>query len=129
MQRTRTSLLFAILLSAATPLLLSQADVSGIWRIQTDMHDGTFQDRFLDLKQTGDAVTGTVSRNYDKHKVVRGTFRDDHLYLEVNPWREVIDSYDGQLKGDELELTIATRRSPNAPQGESLKAIAKRSNA
>ncbi|MBV8897406.1 MAG: glycoside hydrolase family 27 protein [Acidobacteriaceae bacterium] len=93
------------------------------------MHDGTFQDRFLDLQQNGDSVTGSLVRNYRSEKIVRGDFRDGHLHVEVNPWREVIDSYDGSLKGDELVLTIATRRSPNAPQGGTNTATATRSNA
>ncbi len=118
----------AVAIFTVTPLLLSQGVISGVWRIRVDMHDGTFQDRFLDLHQAGDNVTGSVVRNYHAEKIVRATFRAGHLHLEVNPWREVIDSYDGQLKGDQLDLTIATRRSPNAPQGGSMKATATRSN-
>ncbi len=124
----RTAFITVGILSVA-PLLLSQGVISGVWRIRVDMHDGTFQDRFLDLQQAGDTVTGSVVRNYNAEKIVRATFRAGHLHLEVNPWREVIDSYDGQLEGDQLDLTIATRRSPNAPQGGSIKATATRSNA
>ena len=94
------------------------------------MHDGTYKDRFLDLQQAGDTVTGSVVRNYHAEKIARGSFRNGQLHLEVNPWREVIDSYDGQLKGDQLELTIVTRRSPNAPTGGApIKATAPRSTA
>lgn len=125
------SLLVITLLGGAALLVSLQANtsgLSGVWRIRTDMGDGTFQDRFLDLTETGGSVTGSVVRNYSSEKIVRGSFHDGHLHLEVNPWREVIDSYDGKLKGDELDLTIATRRSPNAPQGGAVKAIATRSN-
>ena len=129
MQMPRISLLSIAMLCATAPWLLSQATISGVWRVRVDMHDGTFQDRFLDLQQNGDSVTGSLVRNYRSEKIVRGDFRDGHLHVEVNPWREVIDSYDGSLKGDELVLTIATRRSPNAPQGGTNTATATRSNA
>jgi alpha-galactosidase len=128
MRITRTLFLIVCVVSAAAPWLLSQATVSGVWCARIDMHDGTFQERFLNLEQAGNAVTGTVVRNYRTEKIVRGTFSGGHLHVEVNPWREVIDSYDGQLKGDELELTIATRRSPNAPQGTSITATATHSS-
>jgi alpha-galactosidase len=126
---TRTLFLLISFLTAAALLLLAQPNISGVWRVRIDMHDGTFQDRFLNLQQAGDTITGSVVRNYRQEKIVRGSFRNGQLHLEANPWREVIDSYDGQLEGDQLDLTIATRRSPNAPQGGTIKATASRSNA
>ncbi len=129
MQLHRTLLLTAALLGSVVPCLYAQSSITGVWRIRVDMHDGTFQDRFLDLTQTGDSVTGSVVRNYHHEKIVRGTFQNGKLHLEVNPWREVIDSYDGQLKGDELSLTITTHRSANNPQGASANATATRSTA
>lgn len=116
------SLLVITLLGGAALLVSLQANtsgLSGVWRIRTDMGDGTFQDRFLDLTETGGSVTGSVVRNYSSEKIVRGSFHDGHLHLEVNPWREVIDSYDGKLKGDELDLTIATQQSRGLPAARS----------
>ena len=129
MLQARLPVLLITALTVVTPFLIAQPTISGVWRIRIDMHDGTYQDRFLNLQQTGETVTGSVVRNYRPEKIVRGSFHNGQLHVEVNPWREVIDSYDGQLKGDQLNVTIATRRSPNAPQGGIIKATATRSNA
>ncbi len=85
MSLNRTFLLGAALLSSVLPCLFAQATISGVWRIRMDMHDGTFQDRFLNLTQSGEAVTGSIVRNYHPEEIVRGTFQSGKLHLEVNP--------------------------------------------
>jgi alpha-galactosidase len=112
--RIHRSLLFSTVLIAATvPYAHAQTSLTGVWKIHTDMGDGTFQDRFFELSQEGNAITGTVVHNYSPEKIVRGTFESGKLHFEVNPWREIIESYDGVLKGDELDLTISRKKSVN----------------
>lgn len=105
-------------LLVALPLALAQQSIGGIWKISIDKGDGTFQNRYLDLSQNGDAVTGRVINNYSPQKILRGTFQNGKLHFEVNPWRDVIDSYEGELKDGRLEITIATNVSANSHGGK-----------
>lgn len=107
---------WAFLIAAFTVALplLAQQTINGIWKLSIDRGDGTYDNRYFDLSQHGSAVTGTVTDNYTRHKIVRGTFKDGKLHFEVNPWREVIDNYDGTLDNGQLQMTVSTKRSANS---------------
>ncbi|HEX4773640.1 MAG TPA: glycoside hydrolase family 27 protein [Bryobacteraceae bacterium] len=103
----------------------AQTGLTGIWKIHSDMGDGTFQDVFLNLKQNGSDVTGSIVRDYSAREIKTGTFNKGKIHLEVNLWREVVETYDGMLKGDELVLTVARKKSANEPNSFSHQRIAK----
>ena len=107
-------LLAAFLLVSA---LHAQTNIGGTWKIAVDRGDGTFENRYLQLSQSGTTISGTVVRNYSKQKIQGGRFDGKKLHFEVNPWRDVIDDYDGILQGDKLQMTITTRASANSHPG------------
>lgn len=120
-------------LTIALPLALAQSSeqsgssttVSGVWKLSVDKGDGTFQDGYLNLSQSGNSVSGTVINNYSPQKILRGTFEDGKLHFEINPWRDVIDTYEGVLQDGKLNVTISTNRSANS-HGESQRGVAVR---
>lgn len=112
----RCSLLLATL-ALALPLAIAQQTISGIWKMNVDRADGTYENSYLDLSQNGDAITGRVIHNYHAEKILRGTFQNGKLHFEVNPWRDVIVNYDGQFQDGKLTVTIATNVSANSHGG------------
>ena len=117
MHRTRILPFAALALFANMPSVQAAESISGIWKISTDMGDGTFQYRYLDLAQDGTTVKGKVVSNYHGINILHGTFEGSKLHLEVNPWRDVIDTYEGTLQGGKLNLVIATNQSANSHKG------------
>jgi alpha-galactosidase len=100
-----------------SPLLRAQTGVQGTWKLSIDRGDGTSENRFLQLSQAGNSVTGTVVQNYSPHKIQSGSFNGSKLHFEVNTWRDVIVDYDGALEGGTLHMTVATRQSANSHHG------------
>lgn len=89
---------------------LAQQQVGGVWQLHVERPDGTTETSYyLNLEQQGGTVTGSVIHNFHPTPIKTGTFSNGKLHLTVNPWRQVITSYDGTLHGDALALTITTR--------------------
>ena len=118
MPRKRTLLFLILLISTSLAFVFAQqprsanrayiwTDISGIWVIHVPNPDGTVQSNFLQLSQSGSAVTGSLVRNYHATEI-KGTYTDGKLHLTANPWRTQILAYDGVLQDDHLEL-IYTR--------------------
>ncbi len=103
-----TALLCLLSSSVITTSLFAQSDIGGVWRIHTERQDGTFDDSYLNLKQDGSTVTGSVIHNYHPTEIKSGTFSTGKLHFLINPWRQVVTTYDGSLNGDQLTLTLVT---------------------
>lgn len=101
-------LLCFLAVTSLTVPLCAQSDISGVWKIHNQRSDGTFEDSYLNLKQEGDSVSGTVIRNFHPTAIKTGTFSGGKLRITINPWRQIVTTYNGTLNGDQLALTIST---------------------
>ena len=95
----------------------AQSDVSGIWKIEIERPDGTIQRTFFNIKQEGTSITGTVIENFHPRHIRKGSYENGRLYIEINPWLQLVITYEGQLNGDKLDLTISHRNRPSEKAG------------
>jgi alpha-galactosidase len=91
------------------------ADLTGNWAVRDPLPDGTFRTTYLDLKQEGSRVTGTIRVSQFYYRIVESTGGADAFALTAsmkdgNNERRV--NYEVKLVGDELHVT--TRRRPNS---------------
>jgi alpha-galactosidase len=91
------------------------ADLTGNWAVRDPLPDGTFRTTYLDLRQEGSRITGTIRTGQFYYKIVESTGGVDGFTLtgsmkDGTSERRV--KYEGRLVGDELHM--ATRRRPDA---------------
>ena len=103
-----------VLAAFASPGLA--ADLTGNWAAKEALGDGTVRATYLNLKQEGARITGTIRATQFYYRIVESTGGPDGFTLtgsmmDGNSERRV--KYEGQLVGEELHL--ATRRRPDAP--------------
>src|SRR6478735_4192171 len=110
-------------IAAAMALLASMALLSrsqqsaepltGNWVVRLDMKDGTFRTTYLNLKQDGQKITGTIRVTQFYYKISESTGGPDGFtitgsMMDGKTERKV--QYEGKLAGDQLQ--ISTRRRP-----------------
>ena len=105
-----------VLVLAAFPGPGLAADLTGNWAAKEALGDGTVRATYLNLKQEGARITGTIRATQFYYRIVESTGGPDGFTLtgsmmDGNSERRV--KYEGQLVGEELHL--ATRRRPDAP--------------
>ena len=107
--------LFAFLLmTLASPCFAS--DLTGNWAVKDPLSDGTFRTTYLDLKQEGERITGTIRVTQFYYKIVESTGGADAFTLTgsmLDGASERRVKYEGKLVGEELH--VSTRRRPDAP--------------
>jgi alpha-galactosidase len=112
---SRRLLLFSVLsLLTGLFLLRAQGSFNGVWRVHILRDDGTTEDRFLDLTQQGDTVTGNVIQNY-RPREIKGTVSGGKLEAQLNYFAQIVDTYDAVLSGDKLQVTITRIDKPGSP--------------
>src|SRR5215510_9369198 len=97
----------------------SPEPLTGNWVVRTQNNDGTFRTTYLNLKQEGSRITGTIRVTQFFYRITDNTGGPDGFVLKASMMdgrseRKV--QYEGKLVGDELH--IATRRRPDAPLTE-----------
>ncbi len=103
------AILFAALATAQQP----NDQLTGNWVVRTPNADGTFRTTYLNLKQDGQRITGSIRVTQFYYLItestggadgftITGTMRDGKTERKVQ--------YEGKLAGDELH--ISTRRRP-----------------
>jgi len=115
-------LTLSLFLFVAIPSL-AQADVTGFWVLRIPNGDGTYRETFLDLKQTGEKVTGKILPGFRDLPISEGSLRNGVLRLVVAPpfnGRGGRISYDGTLKDGKLSITATF------PGRESMTGVAER---
>ena len=110
---------FCTLVLAALASPGSAADLTGNWAVKEALGDGTVRTTYLNLKQEGARITGTIRATQFYYRIVESTGGQDGFTLtgsmmDGNSERRV--KYEGKLIGEELHL--ATRRRPDAPAVE-----------
>ena len=89
--------------------LLFAADVTGQWRVLRQTDDGNTLETFLDLKQEGAKLTGTLLVGWGDLQISNGHVDDDKISFTVDAatnWR-----YAGEIAGSQMHLT---QYDPNA---------------
>src|SRR6266705_1418909 len=99
---------FALVLAAfASPGL--PADLTGNWAVKEALGDGTVRATYLNLKQEGSRITGTIRATQFYYRIVESTGGPDGFTLtgsmmDGNSERRV--KYEGKLVGEELHLVV-----------------------
>src|SRR6478736_3494550 len=91
--------------------------LTGNWVVRTPAtnNDGTFRTTYLNLKQEGSRITGTIRVTQFYYKISESTGGPDGFTLTGSMMDGTNDrrvKYEGKLAGDELHA--ATRRRPDA---------------
>jgi alpha-galactosidase len=97
------SVLFGALAAAA------QTDLTGVWAMNLRAADGNVINAYLDLKQSGEQVTGLMWYDYEKRPIRQGTFQNGKLHLEAVLWKvdpPPLAICDGTMQGDKLQLRV-----------------------
>src|SRR5467141_343362 len=89
------------------------ADLTGNWAVRDPLPDGTFRSTYLNLKQDGSRITGTIRVTQFFYHINESTGGPDGFtitgsMMDGKSERKV--QYEGKLVGDELH--ISTRRRP-----------------
>src|SRR5215475_8233190 len=103
-----------LLMTLATPCFA--ADLTGNWAVKDPLPDGTFRTTYLDLKQDGERITGTIRVTQFYYKIVESTGGAENFALTgsmMDGTSERRVKYEGKLVGEELHLS--TRRRADAP--------------
>ncbi len=103
--------------------LTAQTDVSGFWVLRIPRGDGTYRETFLDLKQSGETVTGKMLPGFRELPITEGTFTNGKLHLVVathfgGQERQV--TYEGAVADGRISMTV------NFPGRDPLTGIAER---
>ncbi len=107
-----------IALTAAALVSANQTPdpLTGNWVVRLDMKDGTFRTTYLNLKQEGQKITGTIRVTQFFYHISESSGGPDGFtitgsMMDGKSERKV--QYEGKLVGDELH--ISTRRRPQDP--------------
>jgi alpha-galactosidase len=92
--------LFAVFVSLCCNPSLFAADVTGHWRVLRHTDDGNTLETFLDLKQEGSKLTGTVLVSWGDLQISDGQVDDNKISFTADVFR-----YDGDIAGDRMNLT------------------------
>jgi alpha-galactosidase len=104
-----------ILLASAWQICMA-ADVTGNWLSAEEQSDGTVRRTYLNLKQEGSQVTGTIRIRYNYFDI-KGSAADgtDAYSLTVNSGRPNAPDMKVGIKLVGEELQVETKFRPNAP--------------
>ncbi len=122
----RIDIAVAVLLCALSAAigLLAQTNLTGVWILRVPRTDGTFNESYFELKQDGDAISGSMFGNRET-PIADGSFKDGKLHFVVRvgvagkQQRET--AYDGALDGGKLQMT------QSVPGRDPVKSVAERS--
>jgi len=103
----------SFLLAALASARQSPEPLTGNWAVRTPNNDGTFRTTYLNLKQEGSKITGTIRVTQFYYRITDNTGGPEGFVLNASMMdgkseRKV--QYEGKLVGDELH--ISTRRRP-----------------
>ncbi len=109
-------LLFLSLLLLSGISSWAQTDLTGFWIVRVPTGDGNYRESFLDLKQTGETVSGKILMGFGDLPITQGSFKDGKLHLLVTVHfdnQEHQITYDGVMEGAKLKITLQfARREP-----------------
>jgi alpha-galactosidase len=96
---------------AAAPRCFAPDSIAGNWAVRDPLPDGTFRTTYLNLKQQGASITGTIRVTQFFYRIVESTGGPDTYTLTasmIDGHTERQVTYQVKLEGDELH--VSTRR-------------------
>ena len=106
-------LCIVLLLLLAVPCFAE--DLTGNWAVRDPLPDGTFRTTYLNLRQEGSRITGSIRVTQFYYKIVESTGGPKGFTLTgsmMDGTHERRVQYEGQLVGGQLH--VATRCRPDA---------------
>jgi hypothetical protein len=103
-------------LFALTTVMALAADVTGTWKGEANPNGKGGPPTFM-LKQSGSALTGTMSGRGGETEISNGKVEGDHVYFEVT--RDMGDKgkftskYSGTVSGGTIKLSVESARGTN----------------
>src|SRR5256714_15123102 len=110
------TIVFAALIGAIVGARQSPEPLTGNWVVRTDNKDGTFRTTYLNLKQDGARITGTIRVTQFFYRISESTGGPEAFTLNASMMdgkNERKVQYEGKLVGDELHNS--TSRRPQDP--------------
>src|SRR5215468_12241133 len=107
--------IFAFLLLTIAGPCFAQ-NLTGNWAAKDPLADGTFRTTYLNLKQEGERIAGTIRVTQFYYKIAESTGNVDGFMLTgsmMDGASERRVKYEGKLVGEELH--VSTRRRADAP--------------
>jgi len=106
----RSVLIFALTLAIASVVVAAgfKDEVAGKWNLTVDAPGDAVQVQ-LDLKQEGEAVTGTMVSTHGSGTIAKGTFKDKKLVATINADLQGSPTelgVEGTVDGDKISGTI-----------------------
>src|SRR4030095_3931465 len=97
----------------------SPEPLTGNWAVRTPNADGTFRTTYLNLKQDGPKITGTIRVTQFYYRITDNTGGPEGFVLKASMMdgkseRKV--QYEGKLVGNELHLSTRRRPQDNPTQ-------------
>jgi len=115
------TILCVIALAALALAATFDVDVSGKWTGTAVLpgDDGGNRDSgaFLNLKQSGNEVTGTAGPNEEEQHPVKGTIEGDKILLSVEAGEEMTIKIELAVSGDRLKGKIMMQRGGETRNG------------
>jgi alpha-galactosidase len=124
--KSRIVILFAFTIIAISCLFAALANagqspepLTGNWAVRIPNNDGTFRTTYLNLKQEGSRITGTIRVTQFYYRITDNTGGPEGFVLNASMMdgkseRKV--QYEGKLVGDELHLSTRRRPQDNPTQ-------------
>src|SRR5437016_6897656 len=123
---------FVIVLLATIVISLASAQqpndqLTGNWAVRTPNADGTFRTTYLNLKQEGSRISGTIRVTQFFYHITESTGGADGFtvtgsMMDGKTERKV--QYEGELVGDELRISTRRRPTDNPTQMVAVRAPA-----
>src|ERR1019366_8111782 len=104
-----SALLTVLILGFAAQPAAAQDNISGVWAADLSMGDGNILRAYLDLKQSGDQITGAFWYAISRRPISKGTVANGKFHIEFILWQDTpppIGICDGVVQGDKLRLTV-----------------------
>ena len=101
--------------------------LTGNWVVRTPNNDGTFRTTYLNLKQEGARITGTIRVTQFFYHITESTGGLDGFTLTgsmMDGKSERKVQYEGKLMGDELHVSTRRRPTDNPTQMVAVRALA-----
>jgi len=117
-------LTFSLLLFGPLPLA-AQIDLTGFWVLRVPTGDGNYRETYLDLKQSGESVTGKIMPGSRELPIAEGAFRAGQLHLVVASrfnGQERRVTYQGSVADGKISMTV------DFPGREPLSGVAERTS-
>lgn len=100
-------ILLAVIVLGLGAFCLQAADVTGTWLAQVPGRDGNTMETTFTFKQSGEALTGTMSNQYGDREISDGKVSGDdvtfNVHIEFNDNKMTL-AFTGKVSGGEIKF-------------------------